>query len=561
MALKSLLEKLRAARAVGAAVALLFAGLTASAAIAQEEEENRTFSPRAGEIVLEAQTALSAEPPNYQSALDALNRAMNLDGLTPYERSIVLQLRGTAYYELDQPARTLQDFEAARATGALTPDEDLNLLFNIGQLYLQQENYSTAAQRLETWLTRGGRATDQVHLNLVVAYSEMGQMSRALPHGRRAYELASPRQRRHYDVLNYLYTELNMPRERAQILQEMVQLFPQDRSIWLSIAALYAESGRESRAFEINKIMYINGMLNTEQEIMRIVDYYSFYDVPYRGAMILQREMNAGRVSRSQRNLEKLARLFRQAREFDRAIAPLTAAAQSSGDGELFQQLGEAYYSEGELPEAENALMQAVNRGGLQRTGNAWVVIGNARYEQGDREGAVEAFREGLEYPYSRRTAAGWISFIEAEIEAIERRIEFERETQRETIRVACRRLVRDEVLLQTRLRDMGDEAYFVTVDPEIWPDPVDCRDVGNGSFFEHFNEVRFGSEDEEGGDGEASEEGDGASDEAPADDAAPTEEEAPAEDASDEDAGEEEDAPADDETGEAAPEEEPAEE
>lgn len=497
--------------------AVIAAGAVATSADAQRsrnddenasagDAENRTFSRRIGEMVLEVQELLDAEPQQFSAALGILNEAAGFDDITPYELAVILQLRGNVNYELDQPRSTINDWSAARNTGALTEQEDMNLQFNIGQIELQNENYAVAARELEDWLSRGGEPSPQIHLNLVAAYSELNQLSRALPHGRSAFALASPPERRHYDVLNYLYTELNMPRERAELLQEMVQLFPQDRSIWLSIAALYAEAGREDRAFEINKIMYLNGMFDEEREIMRIVDYYSYYGVPYRAARILEREMNAGRVERSQRNYEKLARLYRQAREFDLAIAPLTEAARRSGDGELYQQLGEAFYAEGRLEESENALTQALNASGLDRPGNAWVVIGNTRYERAgddtaieDREHALEAFREATNFSHSRRTAEGWIQFIEAEIASIRARVEFERETYREGIRVTCRRLMRDEVVLETLVMERGEDAYFIL-------DPA----AGNGSAGEAASDEGEGSEGEAAPEGEVVAENEG---------------------------------------------------
>ena len=446
-----------------AAVAAFAAGALISAdAEAQRNRddessaEGRVFTPDVGEIVVAAQEKMGQEPPDIQGALSDLNRAMNNEDPSPYELGVILYMRGSAKYQLEDTSGALADWNRALAEGDLSETERLNLMYNAGQLYLSEGNYREAVTRIEEWIRAGGNATDGVHLNLVAAYVELGEYSNALRHGREAYNKASPRQKRHYDTLNYLYTEMNMPAERAELLSEMVELFPQDKSVWLSIAALHAEAGREQKAFEINKIMYLNGMLTTESEIMRIVDYYSYYEVPYRGARILERELNAGRVERDQDNLEKLARLYRQSNEFDRAIPPLEAAARMAPDGSLFQTLGEAYYAEARLEEAETALLDAIDKGGLDNAGDVWVVIGNSRYEREAREEAIEAFEQGEQYQASRETAREWREFVEREINIQREQEEFKVNVQKEELRVSCERQISDIIIYEAN-REEGD--------------------------------------------------------------------------------------------------------
>ncbi len=404
----------------------------------EEESRNRTFSAKIGQLVAEAQEAQTAG--DLTTAMNKYNAGLATRGASPYEIGIILILRGNLYYELDQAPRSIEDWERALREGDLTRDERMTLNYNIGQIQLSLGNYRVAIQRIEQWINDGGDATDKVHLNLVAAYSELDDFNGALRHGRAAFDKASPRERKHYDVLNYLFTELNMPRERAELLQEMVTLYPTDKKIWTSIAALHAQAGRERKAFEINKIMYLNGMLEKEDEIMRIVDYYSYYEVPYRGAKVLEREMNRGRVANNPKNQEKLARLYRQAREWDAAIAPLTKAAEASSDGKLYQQLGEAFYAEGRVRQAETSLLEALRKGGIQRPGNVWMVVGNARYEGGKRDEAIKAFEQAAKYQYSVRSANGWIEFINGEIAAESARKEFEAAVRFDELRVACER-------------------------------------------------------------------------------------------------------------------------
>ncbi len=440
----------------------------------EERDDDRTISPNVGEPLNEAITAINEEE-NLPKGLQFLDEALGLRGLSPYETGVLLQLRGNVNYQMERVPAAISDWERALNEGEWRQSERLSLMYNVGQLYFLQEDYRTAVRKLEEWLAAGGEGSTAIHLNLVAAYAELEQLRDALRHARFAYDKMDRSDRtltkRVYDTLNYLYTELNMPRERAQILQEMVVLFPKEKPVWLSIAALYAQGGQEDRAFEINKIMYLNGMLTTESEILRIVDYYSYLDVPYRGAQILEREMNRGRVERNLENYERLARFYRQSREFDKAVAPLREAARRTNNGERFKELGEAFYAEARLEEAEQAFEQAIDQGNLDKPGAARNLLAAVVYEQGRREEAIEIYEDAKNYDPVRRDAQQWIDFIKAELQQIENRKAFERRVWEEERRVACARI--DKTVLQTYIErgvEMGE------VNPVL--QGVDCRDL-----------------------------------------------------------------------------------
>jgi hypothetical protein len=463
MRFKSLITPILLAAALATAVPVAsFAQRNNQAA--EQEAAERIISPEVGEHLVKGQEAFEAK--NYAAAGSAYQKALSERGITAYEKGIVYQLLAQIAIEQDSDRDAINWLARALNEGALNAKERQSTIFNLGNLNLRIEDYRAGANYLEQYLREGGQRNEQLFNNLVFAYDQQGNKREALRYALLAFEIANPKKRQNYDTLNYLYTELNMPAERAALLQEMVQLYPQDKTIWNSIAALYAQGDQESKAFEIRKIMYLNGLLTTEKEIQQFVDYYSYYDVPFRGAEILKREMNRGRVERTQANLEKLARLYRQAREFNLAVEPLRAAAEASGKGKLFQELGEALYAEGREQEAEKELLRAIERG-IDRPGDAWIVIGNARYQADNVQGALEAFSQAARYPYSRRNAEGWSEFIRLEIETARTQAQKRAEIAREELRLICERRARG-----TDILEQGD-----VINPRTG-EKVDCDSV-----------------------------------------------------------------------------------
>ncbi|WP_420431511.1 hypothetical protein [Hyphobacterium sp.] len=431
--------------------------------------ENRTMSAAIGEPVLAAQTCLDEE--NYTCVINTLTPLLNGE-INAFERFVILRMRGVAYYSLDRTEQAINDFLGAVNTGIATTDEEVQLRLNVGQLYIITERYSEGIRQMELAVRAGAELTPNLALMLAQAYAQAERYSEGLRYAEMQYNMASPRERRNYDMLLFYYQQLDRVPDQLRLISDMVERWPADRNIWTSLVALMARTNNESGAFEANKLMYLNGMLNEEREIVRLAQYYSYFEYPYRGAVILEREMNAGRVARSREHLEILANMWRQAREYERAIPVLEAVARQ-GDGEDYLRLAEALYQENRLAEAETAFETAINRGGLNRPGDAIALLGTVRYEQDNRQGALQAFRQCGQYSYSRRTCNGWVEFITNEINAARQRAELRVRVNTEE----CRNTVREAINLVTIT---GNESDFDEEGNAIIDVPERCQNFFN---------------------------------------------------------------------------------
>lgn len=428
-------------------------------------DPSRQFTSKTGAIVNEALQFINAS--QYQAALGKLSESLAIPELTPYEKSVIYQMQGQAYYELNQIAPAVTSFENSISSGGLLPNESENLRVNIAQLLIADGQYARGAQMLEDWNRRGGQLkTNHVEM-LTQAWVQSDNFSRALPWAERWFNEASPKERRHFDLLNYLYNTTNQPGKQADIVRQMINRWPEDKTLWDAWASMLANGGREDEAFEVNKMLYLGGALNTEADLLKVVQYYSFYDMPFQAAEILQREMNAGRINESPDKLVQLSDLYRQAREYKRAIPILERAASSAGTGKLFAQLGEALYNEGQCAKAEDAFTNAINRG--YEADKAWMLIGTCRYEDSQKEErltcdgtttesrrdseknkkrrkAIEAFSNVPRGSKESRNSTRWVSFIRAETKAVEDRCIFEAGVERDLCEIKIKQAYDAEV-------------------------------------------------------------------------------------------------------------------
>lgn len=317
--------------------------------------------------------------------------------------------------------------------------------------------HAQGAEALETYLATGGTEKPEYAELLTNAWIQAENYARALPWGQKWFAAANPKQRRHYDLMNYLYNNLGQSSRQADIVKQMISRWPEDQSLWQAWASLFATAGQDEDAFAVTKLLYLGGALTREDEILKVVQYYSYYDMPYQAAQILEKELNAGRVSRETDKLVQLATLFRQAREYARAIPVLEAATERGGAGgyvsaELDAQLGEALYNEGLCVRAETAFKKAIDRG--YEAGKAWTLIATCRYEDVQkqeklncamneaeklaapktkaRQSTITAFEKVPPGSKQARDAKKWISFIKGERLTFDKRCEFEDRVRRE---------------------------------------------------------------------------------------------------------------------------------
>ncbi|MEX2499724.1 MAG: tetratricopeptide repeat protein [Wenzhouxiangellaceae bacterium] len=414
---------------------LLF--LAAGVLVAQDDTDGQdqdgavvpTLDPRVAQDLLSAYELLEDE--EYQQALQQLNRLMERrgDSMKDFDKASVLQIRGTAHVNLDDMDSALEDFSAALQLEALPEDQQNRLRFNLAQIYFVNEHYQESIQLFEEWMKADVKVTDSAYFMLGAAYYNLDEYQKTLESIQKAIEVAPEPQKRYYDLANSAHAELGNVAGRIRLLEKMVELWPDSLSYWRQLSSLYLDQGDQFKSFAALETAYVNGLIESGSDIIMLAQYYSTFDNPHRGARLIEKEMQAGRVERTVENLELLSQLWSQAREHSKAIPVLREAAQMSDDGLLSFRLGQALLANEQNEDAERALESALEKGGLDesRRAEAWMLLGNARFNQaepgdrGQRDEAEQAFAQAERFSATRQQASDWRKYINA-INQTERR-------------------------------------------------------------------------------------------------------------------------------------------
>lgn len=393
----------------GAATASVLALFGASSALAQSCTETE-FRSKPGELYLKAEQE-HLQNNNHQGAANLIQQLRSQPDLNCYERSVITRLSASVNIKLNRYDAAVRDLESVANSGGLPSAEQTKIFYNIAQLYLQADNMSKSREYFDRWIQRGGKPTRDDNWRLAVLNEKLGDQRKAISFAEQVLRAdGSGAKREVYDFLIYLYDKTGQLGKQAQLLETLLAKDPTDRKLWDVIAGNYFKAKDERKAFEVYKAMYHAGLLTQEQELMRVVNFYNSFNAPYQSAKVLEKEMNRGKIQRSLKNLELLVNLYQVAREHEKAIPVIEEAAKAGGGAPMLERLGRSHADLQQWDKAEDALTRAINMGGAKDPGLAWVLIGQSRYENKDREGAREAFRKA-----NNRGGRGWLGFMDSE--------------------------------------------------------------------------------------------------------------------------------------------------
>ena len=127
---------------------------------------------------------------------------------------------GQYNYELDRSDESITSFQNALRSGGLTPQDEGNLKLVVAQLMIGNGNYREGAERLEPLIAAGQASKPQYVDLLVNAWVQAEDYPRALPWAETWFEKAAPKEKRHYDLLTFLYNNLGMTEAEQKISKE-----------------------------------------------------------------------------------------------------------------------------------------------------------------------------------------------------------------------------------------------------------------------------------------------------------------------------------------------------
>ncbi|MCK9489396.1 MAG: tetratricopeptide repeat protein [Xanthomonadales bacterium] len=347
---------------------------------------------------------------NYARARSTLQDLEASDRLTDYERAVVYQaLAQLAYEESDDANSAIEYWQKAVDLDALPNDTHFLLMYQIAQLHYSEERYDQAIRGLDEWARQTGEdATDTMVLRANALY-QLERYPQALQEIDKAIASSSDPADSLFELKMAIHYELDDYEGAARSLEQLVENKPDDIRHKMNLAQMYLELDQTDRALNLLNQARADGLLREAQHWRQLYQLFAYADRHMDAISVINEGLETGGLPADVATLRALGDNYYMAEQLDKAIEALGRAAALSSDGIADQQRGHLLVEADRYPEAKQALQAAFSKGGLNDEGTAWLLLGEAEFETGNRAGAKAAFEKAAGFDSARSNARIWL--------------------------------------------------------------------------------------------------------------------------------------------------------
>lgn len=389
-------------------------------AFAQQGKTVKVQSIRQKNIKTFEKVQAAFDEEKFSEVTRLLDKLQKEEDLNNIEKAYIHNFRGSIYFTNDNLSAALREFKAIVNNSEGVPASFTNqMLYVIAQVLFQQEKYREALNYAQRWFKTQENPTADAYMLIGQAHFQLKEYDQALTNVQKGIdkykELGNRPKENWLNLLASIYRNKKQYKKMVPVLKQLIEFYPK-KSYLSTLAGVYNELNDQLSMTSIFQAMYDQGLLTSESEIVTVSSLQMNLDNPYKAATMMEKGLNDGVIPKSEKNYGLYSQALFLAREYEKALDPLTKAASKSSDGKKYDQLGQSYIALNRWSEAESALGKAIAKGRLQNTGQTVLSLGLAQFEQKKYNTAKATFTKALKYEKSRKAANNWVKYVDAEV-------------------------------------------------------------------------------------------------------------------------------------------------
>ena len=383
----------------------------------KKTKETVAMSQQVYEKLTEIQELVEAK--DYASAQVLIDDVKGRKSLSDYERAQIWNLSAYSFYLQERYADAIRAYDQVLAQPELPEALLMSTLKTKAQLQFTQEDYEGALTTIRLLMASIEEPSADVLMLEGQALFQLLRYDEALKPIKMAVDMYRSQGQTPKEnwllLLRVIYFEQKDYESMIDVVKELVRYYPKDTYI-LTLAGIYSELGDTKKQLALTEVLYEKQLLTSSSHITNLANLYLLHGLPYKAAVVLEKEMGEEIVDSNERNLRLLSQAWYQAREDEKAIPPLERAAKLSDDGSLYVRLAQAHINLENWKEAAEAVQKGIRLGGLKRSDTANIMLGMALFNQKRLEQARRAFEAASRDDRSKRAATQWIAYVDSEI-------------------------------------------------------------------------------------------------------------------------------------------------
>jgi tetratricopeptide (TPR) repeat protein len=354
----------------------------------------------------------------YEVLITVRNRAKG-----NYLKAVLAQALAQVEWSRGNYDEALVEFELAVELNALPDQAHFALMYQVAQLYYMKERFDDALDRLDLWFCKVPpekvKASAYVLQASIHAQKEdwanvVVSIDKAIA---KANELGEEPKEPWYQLKLAAHFELQQFPEAADTLDIMITKWPNKKDYWMQLSNTHFKLQDDDKALSVIALAYRKDLLDKQADLLYLSNLYSFRDVPYKAADVMQKGIEDEIIEGSEKHWTMVADAWYAAEELEKALAGYEMAGEAAENGKIDLRRGYILVDLERWEEANEALDKALEKGGLSenQNGEAYLMKGMTEFSMGNWEQASTAWGRAGRYPKAKKAAEQWMNHMREE--------------------------------------------------------------------------------------------------------------------------------------------------
>jgi hypothetical protein len=377
------------------------------------ERKTQLVGPTVGKKVAKAFEAYSVESEDGSNIDNALAILLEIEGKKEYDIAFLNRFIGVMYAQKGEERKSLDYLNKAIAPDILNAPEQGESLRLVGDLQMQVQGYKEALVAYNAWMDFTGKSDANIWLKIAQANLELKQYDKVIaPADKAIADLGDKINQNPYILKLNSYYERKMFKKCVEVLETAVQILPEVKLFWTQLGSFYAMIEDYPKSLATMDLAYKKGYLDKESQIKMLANLYAQSDIPHKSALLLEKYIDSGLVTRDDSNLFTLANSWHAAQHIDKAASYYGELAKMTNLSKHYSKQGMLLNQDEQFAKAIVALKKAIEIG-VKNPGRLNQSIAESYFYLENYKQAYVYINKALKDPKSRRTAKGWVSFIQ----------------------------------------------------------------------------------------------------------------------------------------------------
>ncbi len=386
------------------------ADASAAGAEKSEKPERKTqlVGPTVGKKVAKAFEAYSAD--DIPGALAIL---LEIDASKKYDKAYVSRFIAIMYAQMgNEEAKAIQYLKAAVEPDILNEADHDQSLKLLADLQMQTKAFEGALVNYQAWMDFTGKSDGDTWTKIANANYMLKRLDKMIVPADNAIAAYGDKHNKNPYILKITsYYERKKYQEAVKTLETVLQIFPEDKTWWNQLGMFYLLVEDYKKALATLDMAYKQGFLEKESEIKTLASLYSQNDVPYKAAVLLEKHIDSGLVTRDDKNLSSLANAWHAAQHIDKAAKYYGELAKMTNLAKHYSKQGMLLKQDEQFKPAIVALTKALELG-AKNQGRLHMSIAESHYYLEEYKQAYKAINLAMKDPKTKKSAKGWVDFI-----------------------------------------------------------------------------------------------------------------------------------------------------